>query len=672
MFFVLLLAILASPGFEPAIERAFAAIQNNEWAGAASALDQALAEDSRVFAANNFHYLRGRIAENQREWGRAREEFQKIPAGNPLQPLAAWHAARASVRLQDDRAAEAFVSLLPRDFPAGLKFQLARESGAGLASKIYEDSAGREARLRRAKMDGNVIALWILIREDKEDDVALEAANLAMPSASTIRDRLDLAEVFSSHRQFEAAIPLYRAAAEDPAYAADARYQIARSHFLGEDYPAALETYQGIAKDFSGTGWERDAEYQKAACYWRMGDYRNAEKTYLHYIEAYGSRGMEEGAIRNLVDVYRVLGENEKARAWLDRALRRRLSAASRQVFLFTKAKVLYTQKRYAAALTIFQQLGRARLRPAAGGTIGEEVQYFQALCLSKTGNKTAAQAVWRKLARDEFSYYGQRSAEKLGGTVIKNPSNACSTERTAALKSVETDLLNLRRPLRTQIDPDADAVSELIFLKLWDEASFWLEESGKRLQPKTAAELAYMAGRYNRSIFYADRLPKTNSTLPLLYPIGFHQTICQAAGAYKTDPLWLHAIIWQESKYNPNARSGAAARGLMQFIPQTAAAVGAAIGMPKISVDELYDPAVSIRLGAHYWSSLLSQLKVPELALAAYNGGTANALRWKNKSPESPDDPELFVADIGFIETKRYVMSVFAARAAYESVLRK
>ena len=53
-------------------------------------------------------------------------------------------------------------------------------------------------------------------------------------------------------------------------------------------------------------------------------------------------------------------------------------------------------------------------------------------------------------------------------------------------------------------------------------------------------------------------------------------------------------------------------------------------------------------------------------MALAAYNGGFDNVLRWKNKWPTATDDLELFVADIGFIETKRYVMAVFAARAAY------
>jgi soluble lytic murein transglycosylase len=175
------------------------------------------------------------------------------------------------------------------------------------------------------------------------------------------------------------------------------------------------------------------------------------------------------------------------------------------------------------------------------------------------------------------------------------------------------------------------------------------------------------LGGEYGRAISLANRLPRTESTLPLVYPLGYRNVICDAASAYKADPVWLHAIIWQESKYDPNSRSGAAARGLMQFIPETANAVGSKIGMTNITLDKLFDPSTSIRLGAAYWSALMEQFKSPERALAAYNGGPDNVGRWAEKS----SDPELFVSDIGFVETKRYVMAVFAAHAAYASLLK-
>ena len=71
MYFVstLLLALFATV-FEPSIDRAFISIQNNDWTSAASALDEAFSQDPQTFDANNFHYLRGRIAENQNDWMR--------------------------------------------------------------------------------------------------------------------------------------------------------------------------------------------------------------------------------------------------------------------------------------------------------------------------------------------------------------------------------------------------------------------------------------------------------------------------------------------------------------------------------------------------------------------------------------------------------------------------
>ena len=59
-----------------------------------------------------------------------------------------------------------------------------------------------------------------------------------------------------------------------------------------------------------------------------------------------------------------------------------------------------------------------------------------------------------------------------------------------------------------------------------------------------------------------------------------------------------------------------------------------------------------------------MTEFKLPELALAAYNGGPDNVRRWRAKLPNA--DVEFFVSDIGFPETKHYVQAVFGARAAY------
>jgi soluble lytic murein transglycosylase len=315
----------------------------------------------------------------------------------------------------------------------------------------------------------------------------------------------------------------------------------------------------------------------------------------------------------------------------------------------------------------LFHQLGVSGIRSTPGNTTKDEARYFEALSLSKASNPAAAKLIWRQLASDPRSYYGARSAEKLGQRSGLSQTGICDSTGDQVLVDALTDLTAARRPLRAETETATDLVSELMFLQLWDEASVWMDRSKTRPDNRVAAQLAYAAGRYHRSIAYADRLANGDKkALGLAYPAGFHEQICAVAQKYNTDPLWLHAIIWQESKYNPFARSGASARGLMQFIPETANEVGRAIGIAEFSLNKLYDPAVNIPMGAYYFSSLLAELKSPAMALAAYNGGIDNVRRWKSKWPEG--DEEFFVSDIGFVETKRYVQAVYGARAAYGS----
>ncbi len=663
----MLAPVLTSLLFESSIERAFTLARNSEWVGASAALDQAFVEDPSLFASNNFHYLRGRFAENQRDWNRARQEFSKVAPDNPLFSLAMWHAALASARLGDEAASEQSYGALPLDFPIDLKMQLARNSSPAFAMKIYASLVSREARLQRAAGTEDILALWSLIREEKADDVALEAVRRAGGTAATPRDFMDAAEVYAAHRHFSEAITFYERASSDATLAAEAMYQIARARFFQENYQEAIERYQEIAADFPETDWAKDATYQIANSYWRLGDFRNAEQTFLAYIKRYGKKGNQEGAVRDLVDVYRALGEHQKAVSWLDRMLAGKLSVSGRQVFLFTKAKILYVQKRFTAAEALFRRLSTMKLRAAAGGATTEEVKYFQALCLANSNRKAQAEEIWRGLMRESRTYYAQRAAEKLGAAPPAANLNPCAV-KDSALVSVEVNLENLRRPLRTEVPVLGDPLTELSFLRLWDEASFWMDRQRARADARTGAEMAYAAGRYHRSIAYADRLPKTEpSVLPLLYPTGFRRIICSAAETHSVDPLWLHAIIWQESKYDPQARSGASARGLMQFIPETARMIAPMIGLKEFSLDRLYEPGVSIQLGARYWKSLMDEIRNPAMALAAYNGGMNNVRRWMSKAPDG--EPELFVADIGFVETKRYVMAVFQAHAAYEAL---
>ena len=86
-----------------------------------------------------------------------------------------------------------------------------------------------------------------------------------------------------------------------------------------------------------------------------------------------------------------------------------------------------------------------------------------------------------------------------------------------------------------------------------------------------------------------------------------------------------IHAVMLQESGGNQHARSPVGARGLMQFMPGTAAAMG-------INPD---DPAQAIMGGARYLAQHYAKFGNWVDAIAAYNGGPGANKRSKDKGHE-------------------------------------
>jgi hypothetical protein len=104
-------------------------------------------------------------------------------------------------------------------------------------------------------------------------------------------------------------------------------------------------------------------------------------------------------------------------------------------------------------------------------------------------------------------------------------------------------------------------------------------------------------------------------SALPAFVPEQYAGPIGRAAQRWSVSATLLAAQLEQESGFNPNAVSPAGARGIAQFMPDTAAAYGLANPL---------DAASAIDAQAHLMRDLLRQFGSVPLALAAYNAGSA------------------------------------------------
>jgi soluble lytic murein transglycosylase-like protein len=101
---------------------------------------------------------------------------------------------------------------------------------------------------------------------------------------------------------------------------------------------------------------------------------------------------------------------------------------------------------------------------------------------------------------------------------------------------------------------------------------------------------------------------------------------IYEAAEKQGIDPRFIHAVIWQESKYKVEARSHAGAQGLMQLMPATA---------KRFGCDDPNDPIENIQAGTKYLSWLLKRFSGNvELALAGYNAGEGSVDKYDGIPP--------------------------------------
>ena len=174
---------------------------------------------------------------------------------------------------------------------------------------------------------------------------------------------------------------------------------------------------------------------------------------------------------------------------------------------------------------------------------------------------------------------------------------------------------------------PDTIVTRELaLFDQKWIATEEWMNAGATPDGQKKDVFFTEMK-RINESVraaFFAEEIP-------------FGELIWEKSKKYKVDPALVAAVIEQESRFKPRAKSHVGARGLMQLMPRTGRWMGAR---------NLYDPEQNVDAGVKYIAYLNKRFKGDtKKIVAAYNGGEGNVMRYKGIPP--------------FRETRTYVKKV-------------
>jgi soluble lytic murein transglycosylase len=148
------------------------------------------------------------------------------------------------------------------------------------------------------------------------------------------------------------------------------------------------------------------------------------------------------------------------------------------------------------------------------------------------------------------------------------------------------------------------------------------------------------------------------------LAPRPFDRLAAEAAASSGVPRDLLYAVMRQESRFDREAASPAAARGLMQLTLPTAGEAARELQEEPPAYLQLYEPARSLRLGARTLKGLLARFSGNDAeTISGYNAGAGQTTLWVGAA-RSPD--EALLAAITYVETRTYLRRVLAQRTLY------
>jgi soluble lytic murein transglycosylase len=463
------------------------------------------------------------------------------------------------------------------------------------------------------------------------------------------------------------------------AYKAIGSYELARREFdlLIDTHPES---------EHRGQAW-----LEKAAVLADFGDYAGAIQVYQTFVRLYPQHKLAGEALWRRAQLAEPRDKDEAAKAYLD--LQSRYPYWERADAALIQAGLCYyrlkeDQKAADAWRELLENYAQSELRSKALFWLGKAY-----LRMGRTeGAKQSLAEATRASVQDYYALRARELSRAIDGDAppsFVGTNILLATDQPAEQEETEAWLeswANVPDDLDFDIarDPRFRRGWELLTVGLREEALDEIEALREELADDPLALYQLALACRSRDLYRSSircvqqivHLSPVESVLEgpsflqrLAYPVYFEELVIAEAKANALDPLLLFAVIRQESLFEPYAASWAGARGLTQIVPATGEWIAPRLGWPEYRPDDLDKPYVNVKFGAWYLAYQIQDFGNIFAALAAYNAGPGNAIRWLSAEDESDDD--LFVEGITFAESRLYVKRLYEYYFAYDALYR-
>ncbi len=319
------------------------------------------------------------------------------------------------------------------------------------------------------------------------------------------------------------------------------------------------------------------------------------------------------------------------------------------------------------------------------------KLQFWIAFSFIKTGDLKKGSSLLNKIIDTApYTFYSIISLKELAkinsATMAENDILskliAKSDPVEFSLDKTSNDLKDSLRRLAVwnKLGNERFATLELRFIQnLSKDATFKDPEFAKTISPIAHKEFLVMnlirllnsQKKYISSFrLFQDSLESNSLTLnykliKFIFPLNYIDIIKK--NAQNLDPLIIISLIRQESAFNPVARSGVGAKGLMQLMPATAKRFN-----NRVRTKHLENPEINVAIGTKYLKQLINRFDGNLIfALASYNAGENRIDRWR-KDIFRNDDPLSTIESIPFEETRNYVKFIYRNNFFYSLLSNK